>query len=251
MGRKLILKRSRSFLSSTLLMKRRVYSVLSAISSSYPHLKGRLPTCSSPVRHSRREASSSLAVRLACLRRAASVRSEPGSNSPLFYFKHPEGCLISIILSQSRFFYFRNVDLNREKEITALEWLFITLNTLLLSFFVLRLFSLPKIFALWLFLLSLPFNFKDRFARLRFALASQQAKKNISQNCSFCQAPFSFLFYFLSFFAQSYKSYNLKNSKKTFSTGSLQKLSAYKNRYAFQAKTWEVYTTLHCTFSHY
>ena len=101
MGRKLILKRSRSFLSSTPLVKCRVYSVLSAISSSYPHLKGRLPTCSSPVRHSRREASSSLAVRLACLRRAASVRSEPGSNSPLFYFKHPEGCLISIILKAS------------------------------------------------------------------------------------------------------------------------------------------------------
>ena len=87
MGRKLILKRSRSFLSSTPLMKRRVYSVLSAISSSYPHLKGRLPTCSSPVRHSRREASSSLAVRLACLRRAASVRSEPGSNSPSLLFQ--------------------------------------------------------------------------------------------------------------------------------------------------------------------
>lgn len=83
MGRKLILKRSRSFLSSTSLVICRVYSVLPAISSSYPHLKGRLPTCSSPVRHSRREASFSLAVRLACLRRAASVRSEPGSNSPV------------------------------------------------------------------------------------------------------------------------------------------------------------------------
>ena len=109
--------------------------------------------------------------------------------------------------SKSRFFYFRNVDLNREKEITALEWLFITLNTILLSFFVLRLFSLPKIFALWLFLLSLPFNFKDQFARPHLASASQQAKKNISQNRSFCQAPFAFLFYFLSF-------YTLPNSKQ-------------------------------------
>ena len=45
--------------------------------------------------------SSPLTVRLACLRRAASVRSEPGSNSPLFYFKHPEGRLISIILKAS------------------------------------------------------------------------------------------------------------------------------------------------------
>ncbi len=96
MGRKLILKRGRSLLSSFTLSTTRVYSVLPAISNSYPHLKGRLPTCSSPVRHSRRRASSPLAVRLACLRRAASVRSEPGSNSPLFYFKHPERCLIFI-----------------------------------------------------------------------------------------------------------------------------------------------------------
>ena len=115
MGRKLILKRSRSFLSSILLMNYRVYSVLPAISNSYPHLKGRLPTCSSPVRHSRREASSSLAVRLACLRRAASVRSEPGSNSPLFYFKHPEGRLISIILSKSRFLFLGTLTFERKR----------------------------------------------------------------------------------------------------------------------------------------
>ena len=40
------------------------------------------PTCYSPVRHSHTEASFCNPVRLACLRRAASVRSEPGSNSP-------------------------------------------------------------------------------------------------------------------------------------------------------------------------
>ena len=116
MGRKLILKRSRSFLSSKPLVKLWVYSVLPAISSSYPHLKGRLPTCSSPVRHSRREASFSLAVRLACLRRAASVRSEPGSNSPLFYFKHPEGHLILIILSKSRFLFLGTLTFKRKKQ---------------------------------------------------------------------------------------------------------------------------------------
>ena len=43
------------------------------------------PTRYSPVRHSRKGASSFLAVRLACLRRAASVRSEPGSNSPWLF----------------------------------------------------------------------------------------------------------------------------------------------------------------------
>ena len=183
-----------------------MYSVLSAISSSYPHLKGRLPTCSSPVRHSRREASFSLAVRLACLRRAASVRSEPGSNSPLFYFKHPEGCLISIILSQSRFLFLGTLTFKRKK--TAMQSNYSSLYTLFFSHSLFyAYFPYQRFFALWLFLLSLPFNFKDRFARLRFALASQQAKKNISQNRSFCQAPFAFLFYFLSF-------YMLPNSKQ-------------------------------------
>ena len=166
MGRKLILKRSRSFLSSTSLVICRVYSVLPAISSSYPHLKGRLPTCSSPVRHSRRGASSSLAVRLACLRRAASVRSEPGSNSPLFYFKHPEGRLISIILKASPVsFIFRNVDLY-EKEKIAMQSNYssprtpsFSLNSLFYAYFLTK-----DFFALWLFLLSLPFNFKDQFA---------------------------------------------------------------------------------------
>ena len=70
-----------------------------------------------------------------------------------------------------------------------------------------------RFFALWLILLSLPFNFKDRFARLRFALASQQAKKNISKNRSFCQAPFAFFsFYFLSFFHPSEKKQNISNT---------------------------------------
>ena len=63
----------------------RAYSVLSAISNSYPQLKGTSPTRYSPVRHSRIGASTNLAVRLACLRRAASVRSEPGSNSPWLF----------------------------------------------------------------------------------------------------------------------------------------------------------------------
>ena len=146
MGRKLILKRSRSFLSSTSLVICRVYSVLPAISSSYPHLKGRLPTCSSPVRHSRREASSSLAVRLACLRRAASVRSEPGSNSPLFYFKHPEGRLISIILKASPVsFILGTLTFKRKKKNNNAKQLFITPRTLFLSqFFVLRLFPYQR-----------------------------------------------------------------------------------------------------------
>ena len=63
-------------------LQERPYPVLPSISTGYPRPGGASPTCYSPVRHSREEASFLLAVRLACLRRAASVRSEPGSNSP-------------------------------------------------------------------------------------------------------------------------------------------------------------------------
>src|SRR5664280_1303221 len=53
---------------------------LSGISSSFPELfrtEGRVPTCYSPVCRSRIATS----ARLACVKPAASVRSEPGSNS--------------------------------------------------------------------------------------------------------------------------------------------------------------------------
>ena len=50
----------------------------------YSPPKGRSPTCYSPVRHSHETPKGLTPVRLACLIRAASVRSEPGSNSPLY-----------------------------------------------------------------------------------------------------------------------------------------------------------------------
>ena len=56
------------------------YAVLARLSASYSPPGGRLPTCYSPGRHStcpRR----GFRVRLACVRHAASVDSEPGSNS--------------------------------------------------------------------------------------------------------------------------------------------------------------------------
>ena len=56
------------------------YPVLASLSRRYPRPKGRLATCSSPVRHY-------LAiVRLACVKHAASVHPEPGSNSPLLFW---------------------------------------------------------------------------------------------------------------------------------------------------------------------
>jgi hypothetical protein len=61
----------------------RPHAVLPRVSTGYPPSRGRSPTCYSPVRHSRHHIATVLAVRLACLKRAASVRSEPGSNSRL------------------------------------------------------------------------------------------------------------------------------------------------------------------------
>ena len=63
------------------------YAVLASLSRRYPPLEGRSPTCYSPVCHSTR-GRSHFRVRLACVRHAASVDSEPGSNSRL----KPEIC---------------------------------------------------------------------------------------------------------------------------------------------------------------
>ena len=58
------------------------YSVLASVSKCYPQPWGRLSTCYSPVRHSLERCKHlSLCVRLACIRHAASVHPEPGSNS--------------------------------------------------------------------------------------------------------------------------------------------------------------------------
>src|SRR3569833_1987244 len=56
------------------------YPVLAPVSEGYPKVQGRLLTCYSPVRHS--STPKGLSVRLACVKHAASVRPEPGSNSP-------------------------------------------------------------------------------------------------------------------------------------------------------------------------
>src|SRR6201999_532296 len=56
------------------------YPVLDPVSQAYPKVQGRSPTCYSPVRHS--STPKGLSVRLACVKHAASVRPEPGSNSP-------------------------------------------------------------------------------------------------------------------------------------------------------------------------
>jgi hypothetical protein len=61
------------------------HAVLALLSERYPPLRGRSPTCYSPVRHSTQDRSP-FRVRLACVRHAASVDSEPGSNSHVKVF---------------------------------------------------------------------------------------------------------------------------------------------------------------------
>ena len=80
-GRELILKRSKALTLKAFAPE--YHAVLATLSRSYSSLEGRLLTCYSPVRHSSRVASYSRIVRLACVRHAANVHSEPGSNSPI------------------------------------------------------------------------------------------------------------------------------------------------------------------------
>ena len=81
-GRGLVFKRqalrSPALVSRSLNPER--HAVLAFLSERYPPLEGRSPTCYSPVRHST-QGRSPFRVRLACVRHAASVDSEPGSNS--------------------------------------------------------------------------------------------------------------------------------------------------------------------------
>ena len=80
-GRGLIPHRTRL---STTLSTVWSYVVLDPVSQAYPTVRGRSPTCYSPVRHSstHHQKVVGLSVRLACVKHAASVRPEPGSNSP-------------------------------------------------------------------------------------------------------------------------------------------------------------------------
>ena len=71
-------------LLSIRLAAERPHAVLPHVSMGYSPPKGRSPTCYSPVRHSHEAPKGLTPVRLACLIRAASVRSEPGSNSPSY-----------------------------------------------------------------------------------------------------------------------------------------------------------------------
>ena len=79
------------------------HAVLASLSERYPPLEGRSPTRYSPVRHSTQDRSP-FRVRLACVRHAASVDSEPGSNSQVkvIVLKLPFRAAIGHLLNQRR-----------------------------------------------------------------------------------------------------------------------------------------------------
>src|SRR6187200_265311 len=68
------------------------HAVLALLSEGYPPLEGRSPTRYSPVCHSTNPLRD-FRVRLACVRHAASVDSEPGSNSHVKFVVLREGRL--------------------------------------------------------------------------------------------------------------------------------------------------------------
>ncbi len=74
------------------------YPVLAKLSPGYPKLEGRLPTCYSPVRHWGIAAP----VRLACIRHAASVHPEPGSNSQLNLYSSSKLSDLFVLLKERR-----------------------------------------------------------------------------------------------------------------------------------------------------
>ena len=87
MRRMPILKQLSSFLNQG--CPQSIYAELAPLSEGCAPLEGRLHTCYSPVRRSPADRASSItaAPQLACVKPAASVHPEPGSNSSLLFYR--------------------------------------------------------------------------------------------------------------------------------------------------------------------
>ena len=99
MRRMPILRRPKPFLPRG--CPRGIYAGLARLSTGCPPAEGRLHTCYSPVRRSPPGEASfpRAAPRLACVKPAASVHPEPGSNSPLYIlFSFFSECLSEALL---------------------------------------------------------------------------------------------------------------------------------------------------------
>ena len=88
-----------------------VHRDLFSVSRAYSRCAGRFPTCYSPVRHSlvihRQLGASTInqlgqCVRLACIRHAASVHPEPGSNSPFDLYSDALRLVFMIVFQVQR-----------------------------------------------------------------------------------------------------------------------------------------------------
>ena len=115
--------------------------MLAVISNCYPPVWGRLPTRYSPVRHSVnyllfRRFVRNCFVRLACVKHAASVHPEPGSNSHVWMFVSSQNLLWLLIPKKQRFvpFVFRRFLLFLRWSLVRashpLEWKFIEFSGL-------------------------------------------------------------------------------------------------------------------------
>ena len=105
MHRMPILVRPKPFLSRRCLPK--IYAGLARLSPGCPPDGGRLHTCYSPVRRSPARSASTppAAPRLACVKPAASVHPEPGSNSPLLVMIVSYLFLVCLFCSPTRLLF--------------------------------------------------------------------------------------------------------------------------------------------------
>ena len=85
------------------------YAVLASLSTGYSPPEGRLPTRYSPGRHST-QGRSPFRVRLACVRHAASVDSEPGSNSQSIILGNRSDSRTTLILRSLQFRLLKGLD---------------------------------------------------------------------------------------------------------------------------------------------
>src|SRR6478672_6557161 len=100
------------------------YAVLASLSGRYPPLEGRSPTCYSPVCHSTYPLRG-FRVRLACIRHAASVDSEPGSNS------HVKFVALRFPCARARYRARRTVAQGQLVNARPIEWLCVVQSVLI------------------------------------------------------------------------------------------------------------------------
>ena len=100
---------------------KRAHAELPSVSEGYPPPQDRLPTCSSPVRH---VSARKHPVRLACIRHAASVDPEPGSNSPpMRHLLQTDGCPASRCCHRLAFQGFRHMVHPSVSDFHLVSWL--------------------------------------------------------------------------------------------------------------------------------